>query len=355
MKLYYWYISKHFFKNFVVILLAITIMFVLINYLTYGSSINGAFNQKISYMFYSWEHSLSILYPLALVFGAIATKTQLVKNNTMGALYSFGYTNKRLLLPILIVSVSVYLIFFFLQTTSFAHAKDDADAFVGNGNKVKAAEKLFLKYNDTYVYIDKLDQATKKIYGLSLFEVKDNKIKYTMKSPLGIYNGKSWVLKDAVMKTNYYDGEMLSKYSVKKYANFSTLSGYKPIVIDSVSDEGASMKLNDAYETYKLLSAQNIDTTKIRASVYGKVITPIFVFGLIVLIFVKIPYLARYENMTKVASVAIAISLLIWAGFTGINFFGANGVVSPEIASFVPIVILSIFGFRSYFGKEMLS
>ncbi|MBD3808222.1 MAG: LptF/LptG family permease, partial [Epsilonproteobacteria bacterium] len=88
-------------KNFIVILLSMTIMFVLINYLTYGSRINGAFNQKISYIFYSWEHSLSVLYPLALVFGVIAAKIQLVKNNTMGALYSFGYTNKRLLLPIL--------------------------------------------------------------------------------------------------------------------------------------------------------------------------------------------------------------------------------------------------------------
>lgn len=355
MKLYYWYMIKHFFKNFIVILLGVTAMFVLINYLTYGSRINGAFNQKISYMFYSWEHSLSILYPLALVFGAIATKVQFVKNSTMGAMYSFGYTNKRLLLPVLMVSLIVYLIFVFLQTTSFAYAKDSADSFVGTGSKVGVPEKLFLKYNDTYVYIEKLDQVTKKIYGLSLFEIKDNKIKYTMKSPIGTYNGKSWILEDAVMKTNHYDGEMLQKYSIRSYAKFSTLNGYKPAVIDSVSDDGGSMKLLDAYETYKLLTKQNIDTTKIRASVYSKIISPMFIFGLIVLIFFKIPYLARYENMTRVASIAIAISLLIWAGFTGINFFGSNGVVLPEIASFVPIIILSIFGFRSYFGKEMLA
>ncbi|MDD5358981.1 MAG: LptF/LptG family permease [Sulfurovaceae bacterium] len=354
MKLYQLYIAKYFLKNFIVILLGMTIMFVLINYLTYGSRINGAFNQKISYMFYSWEHSLSILYPLALVFGVITTKIQLVKSNTMGALYSFGYTNKRLLLPILIITTLIYVIFIFLQTTSFAYAKDDADSFIGNGGKVKAAEKLFLKYNNTYIYIDKLDQANKKIYGLSLFEVENNKIKYTMKSPVGIYNGSSWTLKDAVMKTNYYENEMLTKYSTAKYTNFNTLDGYKPIVIDSVGDNGGSMKLGDAYETYKLLANQNIDTTKIRASVYSKTILPMFIFGLIVLIFFKIPYLVRYENMTKIASIAIAASLLIWASFTGINFFGSNGVVLPEIASFVPIIILSIIGLKSYFSKEIL-
>ncbi len=355
MKLYYLYISKHFLKNFIVILLGITIMFVLINYLTYGSRISGAFNQKISYIFYSWEHSLSVLYPLALVFGVIATKIQLVKNNTMGALYSFGYTNKRLFLPILAIAMTVYMIFFFLQTTSFAYAKDDADAFVGAGTKVSAAQKLFLKYNDTYVYIDKLDPVAKKIYGLSLFEIKDNKIKYTMKSPVGVYNGNSWTLKNAVMKTNYYDGDLLQRYGIKNYTNFDTLNGYKPAVIDTVGDDGGSMRLVDAYETYKLLVSQNIDTTKIRASVYNKVISPMFIFGLIVLIFFKIPYLARYENMTRVASIAISVSLLIWASFIGINFLGSNGVILPELASFVPIAALSFFGFKSYFAKEMLA
>ncbi|KIM04318.1 MAG: hypothetical protein KN64_08315 [Sulfurovum sp. AS07-7] len=355
MKLYYLYISKHFLKNFIVILLSITIMFVLINYLTYGSRISGAFNQKISYIFYSWEYSLSILYPLALVFGVIATKIQLVKNNTMSALYSFGYTNKRLLLPILAIAMTVYLIFFFLQTTAFAYAKDDADAFVGAGTKISAAQKLFLKYNDTYVYIDKVDPTAKKIYGLSLFEIKDNKIRYTMKSPVGIYNGSGWTLKDAVMKTNYYEGDMLEKYSVKNFSNFNTLSGYKPAIIDTVSDAGGSMKLMDAYETYKLLSDQGIDTTKIRASVYNKVISPMFIFGLIVLIFFKIPYLARYENITRIASIAIAISLLIWASFIGINFLSSNGVILPELASFAPILVLSVLGLKSYFAKEMIA
>lgn len=353
MKLYYIYIAKHFLKNFIVILLGITVMFVLINYLTYGSRINGAFNQKISYIFYSWEHALSVLYPLALVFGVIATKIQLVKSNTMGALYSFGYTNKRLLLPILAIVFAMYMMFVFLQTTSFAYAKDDADAFIGA--KVKASENLFLKYNDTYVYIDKLDPISKKMYGLSLFEIKENKIKYTMRSPVGTYSGDAWILKDAIMKINHYDGDELLKYSIKKYTNFKTLNGYKPAIMDSVSDDGGAMKLGDAYETYKLLESQNIDTTKIRASIYNKIISPIFVFGLVILLFVKIPYLARYENMTKVASVAVATSLLIWASFIGINFLGSNGVVLPELASFLPIAILSFFGFRHYFGKESIS
>lgn len=355
MKLYYFYISKIFLKNFIVILLGMTIMFVLINYLTYGSRINGAFNQKISYIFYSWEHSLSVLYPLALVFGVIAAKMQLVKNNTMGALYSFGYTNKRLLLPILAITMAVYMIFFFLQTTSFAYAKDDADAFVGAGTKVSASQKLFFKYKDMYVYIDKLDPIAKKIYGLSLFEIKDNKIKYTMKSPVGIYNGSAWTLKNAVMKTNYYEGDMLQKYSVKNFSNFNTLNGYKPAVIDSFSDAGGGMKLMDAYETYKLLSDQGIDTTKIRAYIYNKVISPMFIFGLITLLFLKIPYLARYENMTRIASIAISISLLIWASFMGMNFLGSNGVIPPELASFVPILALSVLGLKSYFAKEMLA
>jgi lipopolysaccharide export system permease protein len=355
MKLYYFYVSKHFLKNFITMLLGITVMFVMINYLTYGTRINGAFNQKISYIFYSWEHSLAILYPLALVFGAIATKVQFIKNNTMGALYSFGYTNKSLILPILFITFFVYALFVFLQTTSFAYAKDEADAFIGTGGKVKASEKIFLKYNDTYAYVDKLDPISKKMYGLSLLKTKDNKIEYTLKSPVAIYSDEAWILKNVTKNVNIYDGDILQRYNIEKYANFKTLDGYKPAIMNTVSDTGGAIKLTDAYETYNLFKSQNIDTKKIRSAVYSKVVTPLFVFGLIIMIFFKMPYLSRYENMTKISSIAIAVSLLIWSSFIGTNFLGSNGVVLPELASFVPIAVLSIFGLKSYFSKELLS
>ncbi|MDD5406902.1 MAG: LptF/LptG family permease [Sulfurovaceae bacterium] len=349
-KLYFWYLVRLYAKNFLALLSGMSFMFVLIDYLGYTNRINGSTNQHIMYAYYSWQGALALLYPLALVFAVIVTNMSLVKNNTMGALHSFGYSKRRLFAPILIFGLVIYFIFVYLQTTSFAYAKDDANALLGNSS-ARDSKNLFFKYNDTFVYIQKLDPVAKKLIGVSLFKTDKDHILYTLKAPYALFNGKAWDVHDAIMHRNYYTNGFLDKYSIEKHKIMTTLDGYKPAVMESLY-EGASLTLIDAFDTWKLFKEQNLNSDKIRAGIYDKLIFPLFAFGLMVLLFFKIPFLGRFGSITKITTMALGGSLLTWGVIMGLSHLGANGVVIPELSSFVPIVLLSVYALIVYFSKE---
>ncbi len=349
-KLYFLYLAKLYAKNFLVILLGMSFMFVLIDYLGHANKISGSTNQLIMYVYYIWQSSLTMLYPLALVFAVIVTKMNLVKNNTMGALHSFGYSKRTLFAPIFVVGAIVYIVFVWLQTTSFAYAKDDAQILIGDGS-VRASKNLFFKYNDTFVYIDRLDPVAKKLIGVSLFKTDKDHIEYTMKAPYALYNGKSWDVHNVVMYRNHYANGYLDRYSIEQYKTMTTLDGYKPAIMESIN-EGSSLTLVDAFGTWKLFDAQGLNSDKIRAGIYDKVIFPLFAFGLMVLLFFKIPFLSRFGSAAKITTVALGGSLLAWGTLMGLSYLGANGVVMPEISSFLPIMLLGGYATMEYFARE---
>ena len=284
-KLYFLYIAKLYTKNFLVILLGMSLMFVLIDYLGHANKVSGSTNQLIMYVYYIWQSSLTMLYPLALVFAVIVTKMNLVKNNTMGALHSFGYSKRTLFAPIFTVGAIVYIVFVWLQTSSFVYAKDEAQMLIGNGS-ARASKNLFFKYNDTFVYIDKLDPVAKKIIGVSLFKTDRDHIEYTMKAPYALYNGKSWDVHNVVMYRNHYTNGYLDRYSIEQYKTMTTLDGYKPAIMESIN-EGSSLTLIDAFGTWELFESQGLNSDKIRAGIYDKVVFPLFAFSLMVLLFLR--------------------------------------------------------------------
>lgn len=352
-RLYFWYIMRLYTKNVLAILVGLSFVFALIDYLNSASEIKGSANQHILYIYYVAQKALSVVYPLALIFGAIMTKSSMVKQNTIGALHSFGYTKSRLLTPILIVALTVYLSFVWLQTTEFAHADEDAFA-IRTGQNSANSKNLFFKYNNTYVYIDELDAATKQIKRLSLFETKNNQVLYTMKAPYADFDGKSWVVHNGTMQTYIYKDDILKRYQESFHKTFVTLKGYKPTIMDSLQS-GKDMTLIDAFATLKLLKKQKMETAKIRATIYEKIIFPLFVFGAIIVLFIKIPSYARFANSMLVSAFAIGGTLVSWGLLMGFGRLSLGGVISPEIAYGLPVIILSIYAFYLFIQREKLS
>lgn len=352
-KLYFWYIVRLYTKNVLVILIGLSFIFALIDYLNVANEIKGSANQHILYIYYVTQKALSVVYPLALVFAVIMTKISMVKQNTIGALHSFGYTKIRLLTPILIVSLLVYLSFVWLQTTSFAYADEDAFAIYTNQNGSNS-HNLFFKYNNSYVYIEELDAITKQIKGLSLFETQNNQVVYTMKAPYALFDGKSWVVHNGIMKTNMYKDNILMGYKESFHKTFVTLKGYKPAIMESLQ-RGNELTLIDAFDTLKLLKKQNMVTLKIRSLIYEKIIFPLFVFGVIIVLFLKIPSYARFANNALVSAYAVGGTIVVWGLLMGIGRIGSSGIIAPEIAFGMPIILISLYSLYLLIKKEQLT
>lgn len=350
-KLYFFYLSKLYIKNLLAILFGLSFAFAAIDYFQYAQKLSVSGSYKILYIFYMWEQALGLLYPLAIVFALIMTKLALIRSNTMGALHAFGYSKKILVLPFLLVALLTYSIFTYLHTTEFSYARDKGALLLENQIDAYNVNNLFFKYNDTFVYIEELDPIAKKISDITIFKVEGYQVRYTIHAPLAIFDGYQWDAKDATLKTHIYDKGELVRYNIEHKESIKTLEGYKPKIIESLY-EGKALNIVDAYNTWRLLDRQDLNSDKIRAAFYDKVIVPLFSVALLVILFFKLPFHARMMNMGGIIALSLGATFMIWGILFGLNQMGTNGVLIPEVTAILPIILLWIYAVYIYFTDE---
>lgn len=349
--LYFRYLSKLYLKNFLAILFGLSFAFASIDYMQNAQKLDVASNYKILYIFYRWQESLGLVYPLAMVFALIMTKLALIKSNTMGALHAFGYDKKRVIFPFLNVASLTYIIFLFLHTTEFSYAKDKANFLIKNEFNTYEVNDLFFKYDDTFVYINRLDPIEKKIYNITIFKVEGYQVRYTINAPVAMFDGDKWIAHDATLKTHNYKNDVLQKYTVEHKDTIETLDGYKPKIIESLY-VGRSMSIIDAYYTWRLLNRQHLNSDRIRAAMYDKIITPLFAMALVLILFFKLPFHARMMNFGAVLALSLTSTFIVWGILFGFSRMSTNGVFIPELGILLPILLLCSYALYLYLNDE---
>jgi lipopolysaccharide export system permease protein len=350
MSLHFYYLAKLYSKNLIAVLFGLSFAFAAIDYFQHSQGLQS-FSFKVLYVFYMWQEALGLLYPLAIVFALIMTKLSLIKNNNMGALHAFGYSKKRLVFPIFVVATLSYSIFTYLHTTEFSYAKDKAHLLLKNQLGAYDVNNLFFKYNDTFVYIEKLDPVEKKITDMTIFKVEGYQVRYSIKAPTAIFKGDEWEAQDAIIKKHIYKNNALEKYVIEYKSHIRTLEGYKPKIIESLY-EGKTLSILDAYNTWQLLDRQKLNSDKVRAAFYDKIIVPLFSLALLVILFFKLPFHARMMNVGAVVALSLGATFMIWGILFGLNQIGSNGILPPEITAILPIVLLWLYAIYVFFINE---
>lgn len=350
-KRYFTYLFKLYIKNLLAILLGLSFAFAAMDYFQYAQKLDVSGNYKILYIFYQWQQALGLLYPLAIVFALIMTKLTLIRNNTMGALHAFGYDKRRLVKPFILAALIVYSIFTFLHTTEFSYAKDKGSLILKNKMGAYDVTNLFFKYNDTFVYINTLDPIAQKISDITIFKVAGYQVRYTIHAPIATFDGYEWDAQNATLRTHIYEQNELLRYTIEQKNSIKTLKGYKPKIIESLY-EGKALNIVDAYSTWSLLERQHLNSDKIRAVFYDKVIVPLFAVALLVILFFKLPFHVRMMNTGGIIALSLGATFMIWGILFGLNQMGTNGVLIPEITAILPVALLWIYAIYIYVTDE---
>ena len=350
-KLYFRYLAKHYFINFVALLSGLSLAFAMIDYFQHSQQLQVSSNYLILYLFLMWQEALAQLYPIAIVFAGIMTLVALIKSSNMVVLYSFGYTKRQLFMPFFVVAVAIYLTFVALHTTEFSYAKDKAQAMLEDGPRAYAVSDLFFIYEGDFVYAKTLDPIKKEMTGMTLFRLSGNDLLYAIDAQEAKFDGEAWQAKNIVVKKLVYGEKGLKRYTTEKRDKLRTLVGYKPKMIESIY-EGKALNIIDANNAWRLLSKQNLNTKKLRSSLNNKVVFPLFSIGLLLVLFFKIPFHARYMNLPVVLSLSLGVTFLVWGLLFALNQMGNNGVLSPELAIPLPISVILAYAFYVYFREK---
>jgi len=350
-KIYFLYIIKHYIKNFLAILMGLTLSFSIINYFQNAFLLEKGFNNQILYIYYISQEALSTLYPLAIIFSAIITKINFIKNNTMVSMYSFGYSKKDIIFPFLILSLSVHLIFVYLHTTEFSYASENAKSLYKDNQNSYSKRDMFFKYNNSFVYIKSLNPIKKEAYDIKIFTLNDSQLISTISASKAIFNGKVWKAEKINIKKQVYKDGHLQRVIIENKKYLDTLKDYKPKIIDQIY-EGKSLNIVDAYDGLRLLNAQNLDSYKMRSAIYTKLFYPIFSICLVIIMFIKMPSYARFMNISLVVSALLGVTFLVWGVLFSLNQIGFSGTIIPELTSILPIILLIVYSFTLYLKSD---
>ena len=337
------YVAYHYLKNMLIILMGLSGLFAGLDFLMNASSL-PSFNVKVLYVFSKWQEALNLLYPLAIVFGAIWTKISFIKQNAIASFYALGVTRKQLFKPFLFVGLLTYLIFLGLNFTSFSAAQDRARSLFKNQYGASKTEDLFFKYNNSFVYIGALLPEQYKLEDLTIFRMKENEVVETITAKEAWYNIYEWVATNAIQKSKVLNEDGNLRLKIEEIPVLHTLRDYQPKILESIYD-GKALTLYENMVAENLLSQQGLNTYEVRADIYSKVILPLFSIALLMILIFDFPFHSRYMNIAMTTTKAIGGTLFTWGILFALQGIAKNGSVMPELVMIIPILLLWSYAF----------
>ena len=331
--MYFFYILKKYFKNFLIIFVAVSFLYSVVSMLFSISKMPSSSNLIVLYLFYVFIYASLLLYPLSLVFAFLLTINQMIKFNELVSFYSLGFSPKKIFKPFLLSAFFITFLMIGLQSTKLAYTNEYAQAI--KDAKKLTTENIFLKYDNKIIFIKKLNPVLKTAENVTVIHMKNH-------NATKIFFAKSAEFKDNVWITNNANILILGKKRwIQEKSKLIFLKNFKPKIISNLQ-KLRDISFYDAYITLKYF--KNIDLNTILSIVFFKIFTPLSIIALMYYIFMTSPIHVRISNTVLFMVKSVSLSVLVWGGMLILFKFAKQGVLPFWSLSFI-FIILIIFDF----------
>ena len=257
----------------------------------------------------------------------------------MVAFLSLGVKSRTIYLPAVLSSLILLICLIGLQATPMAYSYEQKSKILDNQYFVNSKTDIFVKYNDHFVYIKKLFPLEKRAEDLHIFKIKNDDIIENISAPKAYFQNNRWYVIDAKIvkkpeEINWSDSKLDISY--EKFLHI--LEGFKPKILDNVYDARSGYSIQDGIYALLLLTEQNVNTDKIRSSLYYQILIPFFILPMMLLIYKNSAINSRFFNLGSFVTFGVFGTLAIWGVFFMLHKFASGGIILPEIAILLPIV-----------------
>lgn len=347
------YILQKYLLHFIIVLTSLQLFFVGMDFLQNTKDLPDSANLQLLYLMYNSFFTLTLTLPLSLVFGWIVTLVIFVRNNELVAFTALGAKRFNIYFPVVSISMALLVILILIQMTPLAYSYEQKKKILDGNYFTNTKSDIFLKYDDNYIYFEKLLPIKKEAENIHIYRVKDKDIVETIIAKKAIFQNDKWYVIDAkIIKKPKEMNFETSKLEVRHEKFLNTLEGFKPKILDNVYEEKSTFSILDAVSALMLLSKQDVNTDKIRAAIYYELVVPFFILPLIMLIFIFTSYNKRFFNVGAYTSFSIFSTLVIWGLFFMLHKFSNSGVIKPELSLLVPIALWFVISYIIYRKKS---
>ena len=343
MGIFFRFVSFIYLKNFFIICFSLTFFFVGIDLVLNYKDLPKSANLDLLYVIFLACSAINYVLPISLVFALILFLLALIKTNELVSFYSLGISKNLVILYPFLWALFFCFVYVGLNMTSFAYANDYKNNLAKGGNFEKESSDIFLRYNDNFVYISKLDLSKNILKDIKIFNIKDFNLTKVTSSDNAYFKDSYWLLLDGnvVKFENKYD--INSKgFDLEKINDLKVLEDFKPKAIESVNNKN-SYSILDAIESFKVFKEQNINTNFLKVELYKLLFAPFFAPFLMLILYYFFPITSRYFNLALVSFIFFISILVVW-GFLFIFIrFSENGILSPEFGIIYPVCFIVLF------------
>ena len=345
MSLFTRYIGLLYLKYFCILFVSLECFFVVIDLVKFLDNLPSSANLFILLLVYDFMYACQFILPLSLVLAQIALVVTLLKSSQFTAFLAIGYAKFRILLPFFTLSLLITCIFIILNATPFAYAKERVDLIIDQGYVGNFKSDLFIKYNNNYIYFQKIYPLLRSAEGVVVYEfdTENNTLSRIVESQKAKFNdiNAEWVLENVTITAldkNLAIGK--NPLIIQKETTYTTLHGFRPKILENIYEEKGNVSIIDAYEAFVLLKEQGANTQKVRGAIYNLIFFPLFAPFIMVCLAVFIPNSNRYANLGLMSLGMILGVLVIWGVFFSFSKLSASGFLQPEFSVLMPIFVL---------------
>ncbi len=343
------YILQKYLKSFLIVLVSLELFFVGIDFFQNAKNLPDSANLQLLYLFYNSFFTLTLTLPLSLVFGWILTLVILIKGNELVALVSLGVSKNKIYSPVFKISFLLIVVLIGLQTTPLAYSYEEKSRILDNEYFISSKSDIFLKYNNYYIYFQKLYPLEQRAENIHIYNVSNDDIVESIVAKKAYFQNNKWYIIDAKIMQKPQEIDFDSSKIEIRYEKFlNTLEGFKPKILNNVYESRSTFSVIDAISALLLLKEQNINTDKIRAALYYELIVSFFILPLMMLIFIYSSLNSRFFNIGKFVSLSIFFTLIIWGLFFLLHKFSNSGIIIPEISLLLPMFLWFMISYVVY-------
>ena len=336
-------------KFIALICLSLQFFFMGVEILKYIDDLPDSANLVVLFLAWVFLFALNYTFPLSVILASVAAYIVLVKSNNLTAILSIGYSKKQVLAPLVAISAFLNIAYVALNATPFVYAEENIENIIYRSSVNDAKSDLLVKYDDDYVYMEKIFPLLQKAQNIKVFEIRDFALTRFIEASEAEFDGSWWNLKNTTITTlpkdfNFKD----SKLKTQKITNYQILQDFKPKILDTIYQNKPNISITDALVAMNLLQSQNSNTEKIRAILYAFFAIPVAIPLAIVIMSYFVPNLARYSNLAKLGFVFVLFCLIVWGVFFMLTKFAVSGFFAPEFGLIAPLVAFAVISLAYY-------
>ena len=316
--------------------------------------------QMLHLIFLHTPYSIDLVTPPSLLFSTTYFISSLYSNNEFICFLSAGIAYRRIIRPIIFISIFLTLALFIFNE----HVKIPANVKYDN-KKIEYQQKdnstnndnrnvsLTDKKNNITVRANRYYDDTEELVSITMVTYDDKraiKNKITAKSAYFDRTDDKWVMENAIVYTFNKEKLILENetFDTLKIPEFSI----NPIFFRAEGEDIRVLSLKDSkryLETVKTIS-RDVYTEKI-TDFYQRLFSP---FTAIIMIFVSLSINLKNKKNVLMFSIisSLALGTVYYASEMGLSLLSRQGVINPLIASLLPIILIL---FVAIYGSNHVS